>query len=1031
MRLREMMLALLAATALLAYGATAKDASQLYQSASKEFDANNYASAISLYLKADSAYVAEGKDNTAEYAQSLHSTGRAYFNADDITKGRDYTRRAMELHERLFGKASKEHITSLNNYALSFLMAGELDEALKHMTEVVDLCRQMNPRNPDEGMYLINLGRIYDALGNGVSAVECMEAALPKVEKYSQNYEYALNFLGKAYMDAEDNANINRILGLMDEHNRHELTKECNDPECHLERAQYYYNIGDPAHAKDEYMAVFAMPLTDSQKADAYQKYAEFLSYQRDYAQAADYYLMAAEALDAGNGASSEESVSLVKQAGLCYFVGKEYDKSIESHNKVIAEVDKNGYSEKLKSASLQGLGNAYSAKKDYENAIATFKKWIEHLEKNGHAGEADYAKAYERLASSEKFNGDYDESIADYEKAIDLYGKLGMHDEQQQASYGLKMCLFYAKKGTGDSEENSKATQQREDKIREIIRSSLDMLQQAGDYLGKLSTAQTYATIAGSYAQLEDFDKAIDYYSKYISALRPALAEDFILKNPKERELTWRQELGNISEMNAMLSELPQNSLDLYARLSTLIYEGQLLSKSILLSSDIEFDKIIAHSGTKEMKLQYDAIKANLANIERMRQEYKPTEDVLKLIRETDAMQLALARESAKYGIYTDFLNITAEDVRKSLTAEDVAIEFVVLDTGILPGENLIVADLISWEFPTGLTIPISSVSQIQSIVDDKERFNKDEHAATIWGGIMQAIPGKKRIFFAPDGILNNIGIEYLTVEGKPMSEYFEMQRLSSTREIVREHNAQPIQYAAFFGDIDYIDEGLPASDKRKYVKRASEGISFDRLENTAREVSEISSILKHTIKKSHVKSYTGAKASKAEFISQKDVPLNLLHIATHGKYIDDKCISETDAMRRSILAFAGANLYDDYVHNDGIVNAAEIAEMTLQDCELAALSACESGLGKLGNDGVFGLQRGFKNAGVKSLLVSLNEVADESTADMMIAFYRNLFDGSGISKHEAFKKAQSEIRAKYPDDDTWASFILIDSFN
>jgi len=1032
MRTSRLIAALLAATSLSVSGSTPKDASQLYQSASKEFDANNLASAISLYLKADSAYVAEGKDNTAEYAQSLHSTGRAYFNADDINKGREYTRQAMELRARLFGKVSKDHIISLNNFALSFLMAGELDEALKYMTEVVDLCRQMNPPHPDEGMYLINLGRIYHASNDEANAVKFMEEALPKVEKYSQNYEYALNFLGNAYMEAEDNANANRILGLMEEHNRHELTKECNDPKCHLERAKYYYSTGDPSHAKDEYMAVFAMPLTESQKAEACQEYAQFLTSQRDYAQAAEYYLMAAEAMIADKGAVSEESVMLVKQSGLCYFVGKEYEKSMQSHNRVIAEVDKNGYSETLKSTSLQGLGNAYSAIKDYDNAIATFKRWLVHLEKNGHTGEADYAKAYERLASSEKFKGDYDESIADYEKAIDLYGKLGMHDEQQQAADGLKMCLFYARKNVGDTEENIQAHEQRDEKTREIIRSSLNMLEQSGDYLGKLSTAQTYATIAGGYAQLEDYANAIDYYAKYVSAIRPALAEDFILKNPKERELTWRQELGNISEMSAMLPELPVEAPDLYARLSNLVYEGQLLSKGVLLSSNIEFDKILTRYGTKEMRSQYDAIKSNLALIDRMKQEQKPTEEILKLTRETDAMQLALARESAKYGIYTDFLNISAEDVRNALSADDVAVEFVTLDTGILTRDNLVAAVLISMEFPAGLTIPIGSVSQIQSILEDEDKFSKDEYANFIWGGIIQAIPDKKRIFFAPDGILNNIGIEYLTVDGNPMSEHVEMHRLSSTREIVREHLAQPIQYAALFGDIDYIDDGLPASDKGKLARRASsEGVGFERLENTDREVTEISTILKKSIKKPHIFPYTGRKASKEEFISQKDVPVNILHIATHGLYVDEKGISEADAMSRSLLAFAGANLYDDYFHNDGMVNAAEIAEMTLQDCELAVLSACESGLGKLGNDGVFGLQRGFKNAGVKSLLVSLNEVADESTADMMIAFYRNLFDGSGISKREAFKKAQSEIRAKYPDDDTWASFILIDSFN
>ena len=68
----------------------------------------------------------------------------------------------------------------------------------------------------------------------------------------------------------------------MDEHNRHELAKECSTPECHFDKAEYYLNTGNAAMAKDEYMAVFAMPLTDMQMAQACRRYAAFLSAQRD-----------------------------------------------------------------------------------------------------------------------------------------------------------------------------------------------------------------------------------------------------------------------------------------------------------------------------------------------------------------------------------------------------------------------------------------------------------------------------------------------------------------------------------------------------------------------------------------------------------------------------------------------------------------------------------------------------------------------------------------------------------------------------
>jgi len=1014
------------------YGNLPKNAAQLYEAATREFDANHFESSLKLYLKADSAYKAEGQTNTPEYAQALHSTGRAYFNTNNIQAGREFTHRALELREKLFGKVSEKYIVSLNNYALSFLMANELEGALKYQIEVIELCRKMNSPHPDEGMYLINLARIYHAMQDDESAVKYMEEALPKVEKFSTNYEYALNFLGMVYMEKNDNANTNRIMGLMEEHNKHELTKECNTPECHLERAEYYMTKGKPANAKDEFMAVFAMPLSDEQKADAYQQYAKFLSSQRDYAQAGEYYAMAANVSMPANE-KSENATALLHRAGLCYFVGKEYDKAIDAHTKVITNVDKYGYAESLKSSSLQGLGNAYSAKKDYPKSITAYKQWIEHLKANGRENEADYAKAYERLAAAEKFNSDYDASISDYETAIALYEKLGMNDEAEQARDGLKMCLFYARKDMGDLADNNVAMQQRTNKLREIIQSSINSLEQGGDYLGNLSKAQTLATLAGSYAQLEDYNNAIDYYTQYINIIRPALIEDFLLKNPKERELTWKQELSNITRMNALITELPKETSELYSRLSNLIYEGQLLAKGILLSSNIEFDKVLSRYGTTEMKNQYMQIKSNLIDIDKMKEEHLPVEEIQSKIRETDALQLSLARESVTKGIFTDFLKYTSSDVVSALNADEAAIEFVTLETGILPGEDMIAAVVVSKEFPTGITIPICTVKDINFIIEDKEKFAKNDYTERVWGGIMQIVQDKKKIYFAPDGVLNNIGIEYLTMNSTPINEMIEVSRLSSTREICREHLSQPLQYAALFGNIDYDDLGKPTetSDKREYrKKRGAVGGIFNSLENTGREVSEIGSILKNNVPQTTILPYTGKKASKAEFLSQEKFPINLLHIATHGKYIAGDKVSDNDAMNRSILAFAGANLYDNIAENEGMVTAAEIADMSLQNCELVVLSACESGLGKLGNDGVFGLQRGFKNAGVKSLLVSLNEVADEATADMMIAFYRNLMTDSA-SKSEAFKKAQSEIRVKYPNDDTWASFILIDSFN
>ena len=89
--------------------------------------------------------------------------------------------------------------------------------------------------------------------------------------------------------------------------------------------------------------------------------------------------------------------------------------------------------------------------------------------------------------------------------------------------------------------------------------------------------------------------------------------------------------------------------------------------------------------------------------------------------------------------------------------------------------------------------------------------------------------------------------------------------------------------------------------------------------------------------------------------------------------------------------------------------------------------LSACETGLGEISADGVMGLQRAFKMAGVKTILMSLWQVDDDATKMLMSAFYR-YWIGEKQAKRDAFRKAQNDVRAKYNSSEYWAGFILLD---
>lgn len=123
------------------------------------------------------------------------------------------------------------------------------------------------------------------------------------------------------------------------------------------------------------------------------------------------------------------------------------------------------------------------------------------------------------------------------------------------------------------------------------------------------------------------------------------------------------------------------------------------------------------------------------------------------------------------------------------------------------------------------------------------------------------------------------------------------------------------------------------------------------------------------------------------------------------------------------------GKDLPDDV--EDGVLTARELSSMNLGNVDMVVMSACESGLGAISGEGVFGLQRGFKLAGAKSLLMSLWKVDDKATKKLMIEFYRHYL--LGMTKRESLYLAQQSLRnsVDYSDPKYWAAFILLDGLN
>jgi len=148
------------------------------------------------------------------------------------------------------------------------------------------------------------------------------------------------------------------------------------------------------------------------------------------------------------------------------------------------------------------------------------------------------------------------------------------------------------------------------------------------------------------------------------------------------------------------------------------------------------------------------------------------------------------------------------------------------------------------------------------------------------------------------------------------------------------------------------------------------------------------------------------GERANRQSFYREAQ-RASFVHIATHATYRQDNPM------------FSSFKLADSYV------TAFDLFSMNCQ-ANLVTLSGCQSGLGQIAqSDDLLGLTRGFLYAGVRSLLMSLWTVNDESTMTLMNEFYKEW--QAGATRARALQRAMLKVRLTYPNPFYWAPFVLV----
>lgn len=415
---------------------------------------------------------------------------------------------------------------------------------------------------------------------------------------------------------------------------------------------------------------------------------------------------------------------------------------------------------------------------------------------------------------------------------------------------------------------------------------------------------------------------------------------------------------------------------------------------------------------------------------------------------------------------------------VKRMLGSNDCAIEFMMIPSW--EGDSInsdldYYAAIIKSDSQSPILVKLCKESEIKSILGKSKSLPLNRYIANlykwgtrthgekiykkIWEPLEMTLKGVKNVYYSPVGVLNTISFNAIAKDTMYIGQKYNLFQLTSTSQIkqVKENNkAMGLSTALVYGGVLYdANENDLIAESRSYmvdhqtVWNVKDGESeptrsgWGYLPGTKLEAEAIYSKLDSA--GIHSTLISGVKANEESFKSKTN-GYDLIHIATHGFFLADKkevalnpfvqglrsVDAEPNAMIRSGLLLAGANRTWTGIHvipniEDGILTAEEISNVNLSGTKLVVLSACETGLGEIkSSEGVFGLQRAFKLAGVQSLIMSLWKVDDNATMQLMNIFYGNWL--GGMSKHDAFNNAIEKIREKYKSPYYWAAFIMLD---
>ena len=581
----------------------------------------------------------------------------------------------------------------------------------------------------------------------------------------------------------------------------------------------------------------------------------------------------------------------------------------------------------------------------------------------------------------------------------------------------------------------------------------------------------ETLLSLSTLYVKRNELDSAESHQLKIIDINDKLITLNFSILSEKEKELFLETSNKYFNHFNSF-AYIRKNT---NSKITEMSYDQAIKNKGLLLKSSTAMRVAIYKSLDSTLIFKYNNWIAAKKKIALM---YSKGMDAKNLEEKVNELEKELVKSSQIFDKLNKTDNLKWKDIQNGLKKGEAAIEFINFNhEGINDSVSKMIycALLVTKDCKSPEMIRLFEEKELELLLERVEgnsynyinriyggsKNSNDNLYNLIWKPMEPYLKGVKNVYYSPSGLLHKISFAAIRKSNNTfLCDAYQLRQQSSTGKV------------AFPDNINYsVDDEFMVEGGVKYNSNQTHKEIWKYLPGTLSETQNIQKLL--TENKNKVNYFVSENASEENF-KNNIANANILHIATHGFFFPDPeierekirkanaekkdtvaTINETNNKKEEELVFRGTTNYANwsFVNNknplmrsglvlanandvwerdpmtegeDGILTAQEVSNLDMRKTKLVVLSACETGLGDIkGSEGVYGLQRAFKMAGVKYIIMSLWQVPDKETSEFMTTFYNKLLKEKDIKK--AFNQTQKEMRKKY-DPYFWAAFVLVE---